>query len=453
MTPINIVHNSWNHVFCKWPVLSKLKMDAISKAYCSSDDEEGIRESSEEQHSKSKLFQHKKILHLDEASLPSVSSVRGSNTSFNLGGYVPKRKKLPKLANDSKMPSSEDYSHLKEYLESGANIYRDGFVHKCGLPIKAVFSGRYHSKPILSAHFHPQISCPLLLTSSLDGKLCIWDWYSRKGCVGLIHPHVQLRVPSSPDVAGINDAHWLDETTIISGGFDKKAVVVDAVTNKEISTFFHDSFVSALAPSPYDPKVFAAGDYNKSIKCWDIRISDKPVNTYVGAGGRILDVEFLSDGKEIIASSDVVRRNASAQAIVVWESSSGTVFSNQVYQEPYTCPTLRPHPTDPTFLVQSNANYVILFSSKRPYKMNKYKRFEGHRVEGYPVQCDVSPDGRVVASGDSSGNICYYQYHSGELTARVSLAQDDPCVTVAFGQRDIGCVACCTWNGEMFVLR
>ena len=438
--------------FCKC-ARTQLKMDAISKAYCSSDDEEGSGEGSEEQHSRCKLFQHTKIPHVDQAPLPSASSVRDSNTSFNVSGYVPKRKKLPKLANDLKMPSSEDYSHLKEYLDSDANIYRDVFVHKCGLPRKAVFSGRYHTKPILSAHFHPQNSCPLLLTSSLDGKLCIWDWYSRKGCVGLLHPHLQPHDPSSPDIAGINDAYWLDETTIISGGFDKRAVVVDAVTTRRISTFSHDSFVSALAPSPHDPKVFVAGDYNKNIKCWDIRIGDKPVSTYVGAGGRILDVEFLNNGKEIIASSDVVRRNASGQAIVVWESSSGTVFSNQVYQEPYTCPTLRPHPTDPTFLAQSNANYVVLFSSKRPYKMNKYKRFEGHRVEGYPVQCDVSPDGRVVASGDSSGDICYYQHHSGELIDRVSLAQDDPCVTVTFGQRDVGCIACCTWNGEMFVLR
>jgi len=32
------------------------------------------------------------------------------------------------------------------------------------------------------------------------------------------------------------------------------------------------------------------------------------------------------------------------------------------------------------FVAQTNGNYVALFSSQRPYRINKKKRYEGHKV-------------------------------------------------------------------------
>ena len=50
------------------------------------------------------------------------------------------------------------------------------------------------------------------------------------------------------------------------------------------------------------------------------------------------------------------------------------------FQEAYTCTALQIHPNDNVFLAQCNADYIAVFSQKIPYKLNKYKRFEGHRV-------------------------------------------------------------------------
>lgn len=49
-------------------------------------------------------------------------------------------------------------------------------------------------------------------------------------------------------------------------------------------------------------------------------------------------------------------------------------------QERYTCPSLALHPLEESFVAQTNGNYMALFSSQRPYRMNKRRRFEGHKV-------------------------------------------------------------------------
>ena len=49
-------------------------------------------------------------------------------------------------------------------------------------------------------------------------------------------------------------------------------------------------------------------------------------------------------------------------------------------QERYTCPSLALHPVEEGFVAQTNGNYMALFSGLRPYRMNKRRRYEGHKV-------------------------------------------------------------------------
>lgn len=49
-------------------------------------------------------------------------------------------------------------------------------------------------------------------------------------------------------------------------------------------------------------------------------------------------------------------------------------------QERYTCPSLAMHPLEDSFVAQTNGNYIGVFSSQQPYRMNKRRRYEGHKV-------------------------------------------------------------------------
>lgn len=61
-------------------------------------------------------------------------------------------------------------------------------------------------------------------------------------------------------------------------------------------------------------------------------------------------------------------------------------------QERYTCPSLSAHPLDDSFIAQTNGGYIALFSSQRPYRMNKRRRYEGHKVSA----TDTSGAGHVT---------------------------------------------------------
>ena len=386
----------------------------------------------------------------------------------SVGAYVPKRKRSKKIEGGPKreeglslavqVPSYE----LAEYLRDGprdnvgpsscSNSAGGSVAVRSALPHRQVFACHHHSKPVTAVQFHPRASMPLLLTASHDGKVCIWDWCNRKKLIGQFQSH-GVTSSLTPDVVSVQDAHWLDDHHIISGGYDKRVVLTDATTAAVLQDFAHTSFVSRLAVHPHNTSVFVSGEDARSVTLWDVRAGGSPVSQFKGVGGRVLDVTFLGpDGREVVASSDIVRRNATSQTVVVWDAASTAVLSNQIYQEPYTCPCVRAHPTDSTFLVQSNAGYIVLFSSSRPYRLNKYKRFEGHRVRGYPVQFDLSPDGGVVASGDANGRLLFYNYHNGKLLKDVAVSThnaEDPCVSVGYGSGSVGCGM---WGGAVTVL-
>lgn len=388
----------------------------------------------------------------------------------SIGAYLPKRKRGNRSEGGSEraegnstavqFPSYEVAEYLRRAPKdrtsrSPCGSGGGGGTVRSALPHKQVFSCQHHSKPVTAVRFHPQPSVPLLLTASHDGQMCIWDWYNRKKLIGQFQSHGGCMTSSAlpPDAVSVQDAHWLDDHHIISGGYDKRVVLTDATTAAALQEFAHTSFVSRLAVHPDNANVFAAGEDAKSVTLWDVRTGGRALGRLKGVGGRVLDVAFLgSDGRELVASSDIVRRNATSQTMVVWDVASTAVLSNQIYQEPYTCPCIRTHPTDSTFLVQSNAGYIIFFSSSRPYKLNKYKRLEGHHVGGYPVQFDLSPDGGVVASGDANGRLVFYNYLNGKLLKDVAVSahsSGDPCVSVGFGSDSVGCGM---WGGAVVVL-
>lgn len=49
------------------------------------------------------------------------------------------------------------------------------------------------------------------------------------------------------------------------------------------------------------------------------------------------------------------------------------------------------------FVAQTNGNYMALFSAQRPYRINKKKRYEGHKVSFF-IGNLVSKSGRKIDS-------------------------------------------------------
>lgn len=122
----------------------------------------------------------------------------------------------------------------------------------------------------------------------------------------------------------------------------------------------------------------------------------------------------------------------------------------QVYVEAYTCPCVRCHPFDPCFVAQSNGNYIAIFSTNPPFKLDKYKRYESHGVSGFPIKCNFSSDGEKLVSGSSDGSIYFYSYRSSDIIKKIK-AYEQACIDVAFHPIMPNVIASCGWNGEVSV--
>lgn len=83
--------------------------------------------------------------------------------------------------------------------------------------------------------------------------------------------------------------------------------------------------------------------------------------------------------------------------------------------------------------------------------MNKAKRFEGHKLSGYSIGFDISPDGSLVLSGDSSGQVFCYNFQTGRIIKKIQTGLD-VVMDVSFNPVLSSTTAVCGWNGKIQVL-
>uniref|UniRef100_A0A8C3LVC7 WD repeat domain 25 n=1 Tax=Chrysolophus pictus TaxID=9089 RepID=A0A8C3LVC7_CHRPC len=180
----------------------------------------------------------------------------------------------------------------------------------------------------------------------------------------------------------------------------------------------------------------------------DLLWSTSVTRVYKAAVQQTLDVLFLPEGKEFLTSTDAVSRDSADRTIIAWDFQSAAKISNQIFHERYTCPSLALHPREPTFVAQTNGNYMALFSSQRPYRINKKKRYEGHKVEGFAVGCEFSPDGTLLVTGSSDGKVFFYNYHTSRIVRTLS-AHREACVSAVFHPVLPSLLATSDWAGEI----
>ncbi|XP_040987107.1 WD repeat-containing protein 25 [Juglans microcarpa x Juglans regia] len=297
-----------------------------------------------------------------------------------------------------------------------------------------------HTKAINAIHWSPN-HAHLLASASMDRTICIWNVWNGD--------QKKARVLSFHNAA-VKDVKWsLQGCSVLSCGYDGSSRLTDIEKGIETQVFQEDQVVGVVKFHPDNSNLFLSGGAKGRLRLWDLR-SGKVVHEYIRSLGPILDVDFAINGKQFISSSDVSGTNVSENSIIVWDVSRQVPLSNQVYVEAYTCPCVRFHPFDPFFVAQSNGNYIAIFSSSPPFKLDKYRRYEGHGVSGFPIKCNFSLDGQKLASGSSDGSIYFYYYGSSELVRKLK-AYEAACVDVAFHPTMPNVIASCSWNGDVSV--
>lgn len=122
-----------------------------------------------------------------------------------------------------------------------------------------------------------------------------------------------------------------------------------------------------------------------------------------------------------------------------------------IVKERYTCPRLRLHSDGSVLLAQSQGNYIAAFSTIRPYKMDKCRRYESHKVEGYPVGFDVSVDGTLLVSGSADSRLVVYDARLARPIRQLHFDGSVVCTDVAWHPLLGSTIASATWGGAIII--
>ncbi|XP_029349797.1 WD repeat-containing protein 25 isoform X1 [Echeneis naucrates] len=363
--------------------------------------------------------------------------------------YIPKRKKLaPSVETaNQKDPAVQvvgNQSMQSQILSDVSAVVKPYLAHKpdaAKIPRRLLMSLGGHQGPVNTVQWSPvpHIS-HLLLSASMDKTFKVWDGAESGRCLRVYTCHS----------GAVRDACWTPcGRHLLTGSFDNTAVITDAETGQQTVKMDNQFKVMSVALHPSNPDVFLCGGYSSVVKAWDSR-SCKMVKVYKAAIQQTLDILFLRGGLDFITSSDCVSRDSADRTLIGWDYQTTAKISNQIYHERYTCPSLALHPLEESFVAQTNGNYVAVFSSQQPYRMNKRRRYEGHKVEGYAVRCEFSSDGTILASGSSTGSAHFYDYHNARMLHTLH-AHSQPCLCVSQHPVLPATVATCDWSGEIKV--
>ncbi|XP_058091086.1 uncharacterized protein LOC131237380 [Magnolia sinica] len=383
---------------------------------------------------------------------PPALSINGPKEAPIPGRYVSKRERaisasttapdpiLPSTVITSPAMGSISDSDLPHDVYSSLKCQSKVHAHLNRIPDRLSIVLNGHTKAVNAIQWSPTHAY-LLASASMDQNVCIWNVWSKgqkKARIFTFHN------------AAVKDLRWSQQgLSLLSCGYDCSSRLVDVEKAIEMQLFKEDQTVGAVRFHPGNSNLFLSGGSKGFLRLWDIRVG-KVVQEYLRGLGPILDVEFSVDAKHFISSSDVSKGNVSENSIIVWDVQRQVPLSNQVYVEAYTCPCIRYHPIESCFVAQSNGNYIAIFSSRPPFKLDKYKRYEKHSVSGFAIKCNFSLDGEKLASGSSDGYLYLYSYRSAELVWKIK-AYEQACIDVAFHPTMPNVIASCSWNGVVSV--
>ncbi|XP_027062101.1 uncharacterized protein [Coffea arabica] len=374
-----------------------------------------------------------------EAPIPGRYISKRERAALASGGLVsdPSPPSLPLISPElgtlsvSELPHSV-LSKLRHPMKGRANLGQT--------PEAVTITLHGHTKPVNTVQWS-RSHAHLLASAGMDHTICIWNvWSGEQKRARILNFHK----------AAVKDVKWSEQGLyVLSCGYDCSSRLIDVERGREAQVFKEDQVVGVVKFHPDNSNIFLSGGSKGLLKLWDVRMG-RVVHEYTRSLGPVLDVEFSADGKQLISSSDESRSNLSENSIIVWDVSRQVPLSNQVYVEAYTCPCIRYHPKDPYFIAQSNGNYIAIFSSKSPFKLDKYRRYESHGVFGFPIKCNFSLGGDMVASGSSDGCIYFYDSTTSGLVRKIK-AHEQACIDVSFHPAIPTVVATCSWNGEICI--
>lgn len=270
------------------------------------------------------------------------------------------------------------------------------------IPRKLVHTWKSPSgKPVTALQLFPA-SGHLLLSGSADNTVRIWDVY---------HQRELLRVYSGHNRAITDLSFNRDGSRFISGSHDRWIKLWDTETGQCINRFRTGKTPHCVVfnPSVDGANEFLTGMSNNKILQWDSRASDnEPVQDYDHHLAAVNTITFVDENRRFMTTSD-------DKSLRVWDYNIPVPISYT--SEPWMYPMTRAalHPSHKYVAYQSSDNQVLVYSARDKYRQNRKKEFRGHNNAGTAIGIDISADGQFLASGDTQGYVCFFDWKTCKM--------------------------------------
>ena len=267
------------------------------------------------------------------------------------------------------------------------------------IPKKLIHTWKGHTKPITALRFFPT-SGHLLLSSSADSKIKIWDVYHERELLRTYNGHSK----SVTDITFNNDG-----TQFLSASYDRQMKLWDTETGKCVQKFTTGKIPHVIRynPDPAHHHEFIAGMSDKKIIQWDTRTGQN-IQEYDHHLGPVNTLTFVDENRRFISTSD-------DKSLRAWEY--GIPVPIKFIAEPYMYSMVRSclHPNGKYVALQSADNQVVVYATTERFRQNRKKSFRGHNNAGYAIDVDISPDGQFLMSGDSGGWLCFWDWKTCKM--------------------------------------
>ncbi|KFO88239.1 Peroxisomal targeting signal 2 receptor, partial [Buceros rhinoceros silvestris] len=105
----------------------------------------------------------------------------------------------------------------------------------------------------------------VLITSSGDGSLQIWDTAKTKGPLQVFKEHTQ-------EAYSVDWSQTRGEHLVVSGSWDQTAKLWDPTVGKSLCTFKgHEGVIYSTIWSPHIPGCFASASGDQTLRVWDVK--------------------------------------------------------------------------------------------------------------------------------------------------------------------------------------
>ncbi|KAI9826741.1 MAG: hypothetical protein M1819_007286 [Sarea resinae] len=323
------------------------------------------------------------------------------------------------------------YMHVPQDLD--IDLRAEPGTVKNYVPKKHIHTWKSHSKAITALRFFPN-SGHLLLSSSADSKIKLWDVY---------HDRELLRTFSGHTKSVTDVTFNPDGTRFLSASYDRQMKLWDTEYGKCISRYSTGKIphVIRFNPSPEHSSEFLAGMSDKKIVQFDTRVPDakEPTQEYDHHLGPVNTITFVDQNRRFITTSD-------DKSLRAWEYNIPVPI--KFIAEPYMYSLIRsaPHPSGKYVAFQSGDNQIVVYAATDRFRQNRKKSFRGHNNAGYAIDVAVSPDGQFVMSGDSGGYVCFWDWKTCKMWHKM-IASDGPVVAAQWHPQETSKIATAGLDG------